>query len=51
MDLKKLKRRSWGRGRGKITEREANHKALLNTEHKLKIDGGEGEGKWVIDEH
>ena len=25
--------------------KEANHKRLLNTENKLRVDGGEGEGK------
>ena len=30
-------------------EREANHKILLNTEHKLRVDGRVGErGKWVM---
>ena len=29
--------------------REANHKILLNTENKLRVDGGVGErGKWVM---
>ena len=48
MEFEKLNRRPWGKGRGKKfqTEREANHKRLLNTENKLKVDGGEG--KWVM---
>ena len=29
-------------------EREANHKRLLNTENKLKVNGGGGERKWVM---
>ena len=53
MDLEKLNRRPWGKGRGKNSYkqrgREANHKRLLNTENKLKADGGDGgEGKWVM---
>ena len=40
-------------------DREANHKWLLNTENKLRVDGGGGEGKvgdghWgghLLDEH
>ena len=29
--------------------KEANHKRLLNTENKLKVDGGwGGRGKWVM---
>ena len=49
MELEKLNRRLWGKGRGKIvSEREANYKRLLNTENKLRVDGGMGEkGKWV----
>ena len=49
------------RGReGKISykQREANHKRLLNTENKLRVDGGGGlreQGKWIMsieeDEH
>ena len=40
-------------GRKKISykqrERETNHKRLLNTKNKLRIDGGVGErGKWVM---
>ena len=38
-----------GRGEGKKIirerEREPNHKRLLNTENKLKVDGGWGKGK------
>ena len=40
MDLEKLNRRPWGKGRGKNTKREEpNHKRLLNTENKLRVDG------------
>ena len=36
-------------GKKVVTEREANHKRLLNTENKLRVDGrGGGEGKWVM---
>ena len=59
MDLEKLNRRGkvwfpWEKGRGKNSykwrEREANHKRLLNTENKLRVDEGVGEkGKWVMD--
>ena len=43
VEPEKLNGRPWGRGRGKIvTEREANHKRLLNTENKLRVDGREG---------
>ena len=39
-----------GEGKGKKNSykqrgREANHKRLLNTENKLRVDGGGGEGK------
>ena len=30
--FEKLKRRSWGKGRGKSSFREANHNRVLNTE-------------------
>ena len=41
VEPEKLNGRPWGRGRGKIvTEREANHKRLLNTENELRVDGG-----------
>ena len=33
-----------GEGKGKKKNREANHKRLLNTENKLRVDGW-GEGK------
>ena len=47
MEFEKLNRRPWGKGRGKIvSERDANHKRLLNTENKLKAAGG-SEGGWV----
>ena len=50
MELEKLNRRPWGKGwekdSYKQTGTEANHKRLLNTENKLRVDGGgEGEGK------
>ena len=48
VEFETLKRRPWGKGmKNKLqTEREANHKRLLNTENKLRVDGGgEGEGK------
>ena len=49
MDLEKLNRRPWGKGRAKNSNkqrgREANHKRLLNTENKLREDAGGGEGK------
>ena len=48
MDPEKLNRRPWGRERGKKLQRgrEANHKRLLNTENKLRVDGEDGgEGK------
>ena len=42
MDLEKLNRRPWGRRRGKKLQRrrEANHKRLLKTENKLRVDEG-----------
>ena len=53
MDLEKLNRRPWGKGRGKNSYkqrgREANHKRLLNTKSKLRVDGEVRErGKWVM---
>ena len=49
VDLEKLNRRPWGKGREensyKQRGREANHKRLLNTENKLRVDGRGGEGK------
>ena len=55
VDREKLNRRPRGKEGGKIdTIREggeANHKRLLNTENKLKVDsevGREEEGKWVM---
>ena len=54
VDLEKLNRRPWGKGRGKFFSykqrgREANHKRHLNTENKLGVDGDVGErGKWVM---
>ena len=49
MDLEKLNRSPWGKGRGKNSYkqrgREANHKKFLNTENKLRVDGVQGEGK------
>ena len=40
MDPEKLNRRPWGRGRKKKRGKEANHKRLLKTENKLRVDGG-----------
>ena len=34
-----------GEGEIRKTEREANPKRLLNTENKLRVDGGREEGK------
>ena len=51
MDPEKLNRGPRGRGRGKKLQRgmEANHKRLLSTENKLRVDGGvEERGKWVM---
>ena len=52
VDPEKLNRRPWGRGRKKKVReggREANHKRLLKTENKLRVDGGVGgRGKWVM---
>ena len=51
MDLEKLNRRPWGKGRGKNSYkqrgREANCKRLLNTENKLRVVGWGERGKWV----
>ena len=42
VDPEKVNRNPWGTGRGKkVTEKnEANHKRLLKTENKLRVDGG-----------
>ena len=54
MEFEKLNRRPWGKEGEKNSykhrEREANHKRLLNTENKLRVDGGGvGErGKWMV---
>ena len=52
MKLEKLKRWTEEKGRkNKIkTEREANHKRLLNTKNKLGVDGGGGwlSGWWLL---
>ena len=38
-----------GKNSYKQRGREANYKRLLNTENKLRVDGGVGErGKWVM---
>ena len=50
MDPEKFNRSPVRRRRGgKKLQRgkEANHKRLLNTENKLRVDGG-GRGKWVM---
>ena len=55
MDLEELTRRPWGKGRRKNSYkqrgREGNHKRLLNTENKLRVDGGGGEERKVGDGH
>ena len=48
MELEKLNRRPWGKGKGKKSYkqkgREANHET--NTENKLRVDeGGQGRGE------
>ena len=44
MDPEKLNRRPWGKGRKKKKKkkrgRKPNHKRLLKTEDKLRVDGG-----------
>ena len=47
MDPETLNIRPWGRGRNKksLRGRKANHKRLLKTENKLRVDGGRTEGK------
>ena len=45
VDLEKLNRRPWGRkGERIVTNREGGKQTIrnLNTENKLKVDGGEG---------
>ena len=38
-----------GKGEKKLQRgKEANHKRLLKTENKLRVDGGGRRGKWVI---
>ena len=37
-----------GEGKGKKRGREANHKRFLKAENKLRVDGGEREGKVVM---
>ena len=37
-----------GRKNKTKTEREANHKRLLNTENKLRVDAGGGSGWWAL---
>ena len=41
MDPEKINRRLWERGRGKkkLEREKANHKRLLKTENKLRVDG------------
>ena len=47
VELEKFNRRPWGKGRRKNSYkqrgRDANHKRFLNTENKLRFDGGEME--------
>ena len=47
VDLEKLNRRPWGKGRGKNSYkqggRETNHKRLLSTENNLRVDEELGE--------
>ena len=50
MDAEKLNRRPWGRGKGSAKKKlqrgkEANHKRLLDTENKLRVDGSGRKGK------
>ena len=46
VDLEKLNRRPWGRGKKELQRgKEANHKRLLNTENKRRVDGGSGRGE------
>ena len=52
MDPEKLTRRPWGRGRKKKQRgREPNHKRLLKTENKLRVDWGGGRERRVGDGH
>ena len=46
MDPEKLNKRLWGRGRKKkkVRQGEPNHKRLLKTENKLRVDGVGREG-------
>ena len=53
VETENLKQKTMGEGKEKKqfqTEREANHKRLLNTEYKLRVDGGGAgkRGKWVM---
>ena len=53
MDLEKLNRRPWEKGGGKNSFKQRGrqtHKRPLNTENKLRVEGGgglQGWGKWV----
>ena len=40
--------REWGKNSFKQKGREANHKKLLNTENKLRVDGGARVGKGKV---
>ena len=55
MDSEKLNRRPCGKGRRKNSYKqrgkEENHKRLLNTENKLRDDGGSGGEGWMGDGH
>ena len=49
VELEKLNRRPWRQARRKNSYKqrgkEANHKRLLNTENKLRVDGRGGKGE------
>ena len=47
MDLEKVNRRPWGReGEKIVTEREGGKSGdSINTENKLRVDGGQGRGE------
>ena len=50
MELEKLNRRPWGKGRVKNSFKQRGrqtHKRLLNTENRMRADGGGEKGKWM----